>query len=347
MQFEYPYEAYREAGIPVTGEAWRDCLYEGEDLRGVMFHECKFVNLHLKRMLFDQCLFNACRFEACSFDQCQLGRTQFASCEGSGFSVAGGGFDEAIMTESRFDWLSVHVGCRQLTVAESRVGRLNFLDEGIEQDKLTLSGCEIGRMDAGGARWRDGMAVGLDLSVCVFGDALFERTCFIRTAGGGVDLSRMSFQSCNLYQSDFSRARIRRAESSIFAECVLADTDLVSAELNGALFAKARAPNARFDGAKLRGAMFPGAMLADASFEGASAPLSVWNDADLTGANLRNLDAAQASFRHARLAGAEVDGASLTVADLHGVEETLVGADLTGARRTVEWRAELEREARG
>ena len=345
MQFDFPYEAHRNAGIPVTGENWHDRTYEGEDLAGVIFHECQFANLHLQRFILDRCVFNSCRFDACSFEECRMNQIQFANCTGTGFTVAGGAFDEATVTQAKLDRLDVHSRCWQLTLAESQIGVLSFHGEGCEQDKLTLSGCRLGSLEAGDALWRDGMAVQLDLSICRFGEASFERTCFVQANAVGADLSRLSLRSCNLYQSDLSGARLRQAESSIFAECQLADADFTQAELNGALFAKAKAPRARFDGASLEGALFPEATLTGASFEGASARRSVWNGADLTDANLKHMDCTEAVFRHAKLAGASVDGACLAIADLHGVEEALTAADLTGARRTVGWRAEREREA--
>ena len=179
-------------------------------------------------------------------------------------------------------------------------------------------------------------------SVCSFAGARFERCSFIRSLGRGVDLADISLLSCNLYQSELSEARIRRAEKSIFAECQLVSTNFEEALLDGALFAKSDASNAKFDRARLKGALFPKAVLAGASFEGAHAPRSVWSDADLRDANLARLHAEGATFRNASLAGADVEGACLVETELHGVKETLAGADLRNSRGTVDWRAERE-----
>lgn len=345
MQLRYPHDAHRRAGIPISGESWRDDTYSDQDLAGVVFHECEFANLRLDRMDFSKCIFSDCRFDDCVFSDCRLYQTRMASCTGSRITITGGVLEEVVISEVKLDRLTVHQPARQLVLAESSVTRLIFADGGVEQDQMTLSGCVFGQIEAFGARWRDGMAVDLDLRSCAFGAGEFERTSFIRAAAAGADLSRIEFRSCNLYQSDFSGARLRCAESSIFAECLLKEADLTGARLDGALFAKARAENARFDGASLGGAMFPEASLPGASFEGARAVTSVWSRADLTGANLARMDASRGVFIHARLAGADVSGASFVSAQLHGVEESLEGADVRGAQGTIDWRAEREREA--
>ena len=189
-------------------------------------------------------------------------------------------------------------------------------------------------------------SVALDFSTCAFAGATFENCCFIQASALGKDLADVTFVACNLYQSDFSQAKIRQAERCIFAECKLGEADFQQAALAGALFSKVDASGARFDGATLSGAMFPESTLTDASFTGAFAPGSVWTQADFGDANLERMSAPKSVFRNALFAGAKVDGADLTEADLHGVEETLDGADLRDARGTVDWRAEREAEAR-
>ena len=74
--------------------------------------------------------------------------------------------------------------------------------------------------------------------------------------------------------------------------------------------------------------------------------MSVWTEADLSGANLESVNAFQSTFRNANLRDATVTNASFAEADLHGVEETLAGADLRDSRGTIGWRAELEAQAR-
>ncbi|MXZ33122.1 MAG: hypothetical protein F4Z20_07235, partial [Gammaproteobacteria bacterium] len=71
----------------------------------------------------------------------------------------------------------------------------------------------------------------------------------------------------------------------------------------------------------------------------------VWREADLGGANLAGLDAFRGIFRNANMDGAEVSGASFACADLHGVKQSLEGADTREARGTLDWRAELERQS--
>lgn len=331
--------------MPVVGEVWQDDTFSDQDLAGVVFYRCEFANLRLQRMDFSKCIFSDCRFDTCEFLDCKLQQMQVAGATGAGLALVGGVVEECVITQAELARLEVRQSARQLVVAESDVAVLSFLDSGLEQNQITLSGCTLGRLEALGARWRDGMAVELDLSVCEFGEGEFDRVGLIRVLATGVDLSALSFRACNLYQSELVGARLRSAESSVFAECALADADLRGAALDGALFAKAKADRACFDGASLKGALFPEATLVGASFVGASAVASIFDHADLTDANLADLDANGASFRHARLDGANVDGASFVSAQLHGVESSLDGADLRDAQGTVEWRAEREREA--
>ena len=346
MRLRYPFEAHRQAGIPISGESWRDEVYDGDDLASVVFHDCEFANVRMNRVDLSTCVFNGCRLENCVFVDCTLFQTQFTACGGTGLVIVGGILDSAVFSQVDLERLEIRQTGEAVSVVESGIGRLSFHDSGLEQRRITLSGGAFGRLEAPGARWSDGMANELDFSVCDFGAGRFDRVSFIEAAAAGADLSRIDFRSCNLYRSDLTEARLRQAESSIFAECALTDADLRQASLDGALFAKARAEGARFDGASLNGAMFPEASLAGASFEEAVAVSSVWEATDLTGANLAGMDATSGVLRHARLSGANVDGATFASAQLHGVEEEdLIGANTLGAQRTIEWRADREREA--
>ena len=346
MELNYPFEAHRQAGIPITGESWRGEVYADEDMAGVIFHECEFTDVRMSRIDFSTCVFSACRMENCIFVDCVLRQTKFSVCKGTNFVIVGGVVDSTIFSQVKLERLEVRQTGESLNIAECEIDHLSFHDSGLEQGRITLSGGALGRLEAPGAHWRDGMANELDLSVCEFGDGRFDRTSFVYVSAAEVDLSRLDFRACNFYRSDLAGARLRRAESSIFAECALTGADLRRASLDGALFAKASAEEARFDGASLNGALFPDAALARASFEDAEAVSSIWTEADLTGANLAGMDATSGVFRHARLSGANVDGTSFAAAQLHGVEdEDLIGANIVGAQRTVEWRAEREREA--
>lgn len=344
-QFAFPHSAHRQAGIPISGETWQDQTYSDQDLAGVVFHECGFVNLRLARMDFSKCIFNSCRFDNCTFSDCTLLQIQMAKCTGTEIVISGGVLEDVTFSEITLQLLTVRQSSSRLTIAESEVDVLIFQDGGLEQHQMTLSGCMFSRLEAIGGHWLDCMAVKLDLSNCVFGKAQFERTGFIQINAADLDLSELKFISCNLYQSNLSRARFRHAESSIFAECQLTDADLKRGLLNGCLFSRIKAEGARFDGASLNSAMFPEAILSGASFAGATALNSVFNEADLTDTNFAQTDATGGVFRYARLNGANVDGASFVNAQLHGAEGNLDSADTTGAQGTIEWRAEREREA--
>lgn len=347
MQFNYAHQAHRQAGIPIMGETWANLAFADQDMAGIMFHECSFVDLQLVRMDFSKCVFNACRFERCAFLDCTLHRMQMAACTGSELTIAGGRIEEVVLSQADLSRLTVSQTARQLVLAESRIGVVEFRDAGLQQNELVISGGELERIKAVGACWSDSMSAELDFSTCEFGNGRFERTSFVRADAKGLDLSQLEFHSCNLYRTDFSNARLRHAESSIFAECALPAADLRQARLDGALFAKVQAEGARFDGASLNRAMFPKASLAGASFSSAVAVTSVFEEADLTGANFTDVDATGAVFRNACLVRANVDGTSFVTAHLHGVEGSLDGADLRDSQGTIDWRAEREREARG
>ena len=346
MDFSFPFDAHRRAGIPMQGQTWSRARYRDEDLATMVFEGCTFEEVVFERIDLRQTAFANCRFDGCRFEDCQIGATLFGKCEGSGFTIVGGLLTESVVADSRFEWLVIEQTGFQLTLSESRFGRLAFNGDGTRQRSLTLSGMELDSLTAENAVWTDATLVGLALAVCRLDGGEFERTSFIRAEGQGLDLGKLTFRSCNLFQSNFSDGRIASAESCIFAESVVEGIDCTGAELSGALFANARADGARFDRANLAGALFPDASLRGASFQDAVAPKSVWTGADLTDARLQRLFAAESIFRNARLAGVDVTGASFVSADLHGIEESLDGADTRDARGTLPWRAEVEGEGR-
>ena len=346
MAFKDPYGAHRTAGIPMIGVTWSDMQFDLDDVAGVIFKDCVLERVRLTNTSLWQTMFVNCRLDDCEFVDCKLFRTQWIECSGSGFRIAGGEFSEAVFSKNTFENLTVEQSGQRIVFGENQFGRIAFNANGTTQDSLTISGCSFESVAAENARWNGGTAVGVDLSNWSLDQARFERFCFIQAMGDELDFSSVRFESCNLFQASFREARFRWAQRSIFAECHCEGTDFVDADLDGAMFAKTHATGARFGGARLNNAMFPGAKLAGADFSGAMARQSVWVGADLTGANLERLDAYRSTFRNAVLKDATVENARLVEADLHGVEESLIGADLRGARRTVPWRAEREAQAR-
>ncbi len=338
--------AHRDAGIPVTGRSWSDQRVSGDDLAGVIFQDCVFDGVVFSGVNLLQTLFLNCQFQDCRFAACTLVQTRWVECQGSNIAIADGELAEVLLAGTRLDRLVIEQAGRQVVLADSQIGHLQFDSAGCAQDGPAISSCTFKQLSAENAVWTGASAVALDFSCCSFAGARFERCNFVRSAAREVDFSPIVLEACNLYQSDLAAARFRHAERTIFAECQLAGADFREAALAGALFAKVQAPEARFDGARLQGAMFPNAVLSGASLVGALAQQSVWTDALLQDADLAGMDATQAVLRNAVLAGARVEGARFVAADLHGVKEALSGADLRDARNTVQWRAELEDEAR-
>ena len=346
MDFSFPFDAHRRAGIPMQGQSWRRARYRDEDLAAMLFEDCAFEEVVFERIDLRQTVFTNCRFHDCRFEDCRIGATLFGNCSGSGIAIAGGLLTESAVSDTRFGRLLVEQSGYQLALSESRFGELAFNGSGARQRALTLSGLEFDTLHAENAAWTDATLVGVPLADCRLDGGEFERTSFIKSRAQGVDLGKLKFRSCNLYQSDFAGGRVASAASCIFAESVLEGTDCSGAELGGALFASVQADGACFDRANLAGALFPDASLRGASFQDAVAPKSVWTGADLTDARLQRLHASEAVFRNARLPGADVTGAIFASADLHGVEDSLAGADTRDARGTLAWRAAVEQEGR-
>ena len=211
---------------------------------------------------------------------------------------------------------------------------------------LTVSDCAFLSVAVEHADWQSATGVAVDFGVWSLDGATFDRCMFIEAKAPRHDFSNVRFASCNLYKSDFSKARIKHAPGSIFAESDCTGCDFAEADLTGALFAGTVARGARFIKARLRNAMFPGANLEGADFDGADARESVWSGANLTDANLQRANAYRSTFRGGVFEGAQVAGACFVETDLHGVEASLTGADLRGARRSADWRAEREAEVR-
>lgn len=346
MEFRDPSGAHRLAGIPVIGRTIADQTVQDEDVAGVIFQDCVFERVRLERVTLTRTMFVNSRFDDCVFQDCGVEGTVWSGCLGSGIRIAGGAFSYTIFSQCKFVRLDFEQAGYSVTLSESAIDQLSFSGAARTQNTLTISDCALESVLAENAEWTGATAVGVQLANWSLAGGHFTRCSFIGVIGEDMDLSDVRFEACNLYQSKFPKARFRSAERCIFAECDLRGADLADAALAGALFVKAEASDASFERAQLDGAMFPKAKLAGSCFSQARAHVSVWIDADLSSADLSGLDAWRGVFRNAILRGAEVVNARLVEADLHGVRETLAGADLQGARGTVEWRAEREEELR-
>lgn len=345
MAFSDPVGAHRNAGIPLVGATWTDEHLEDDDIAGVILQDCVLEGVHLVRARLERTMFVNCRLDDCVFEDCHVVATVVNDCKGRGLRIVGGEFRGAVFAQCRLTKLELEQSGEGIVMSDSEFGQLAFNGAGLRQQTLTISDCRSKTTLAENARWRSATAVGVELDTWAIANAEFVNCSFIRARGRGTDLSTVTFDGCNLYESDFQQARFRSGERTIFAECDLADANMDEASLRGALFAKANAPGASFQQARLDGALFPGANVAGANFAGASARISVWTDADLTGADLTGIDAYRGIFRNATFRDATLTNARLVETDLHGVEEVLTGADVRDSRGTVDWRAEREKEA--
>ena len=345
LPFKDPYGAHRRAGVPLVGGSWQNAEIADDDIAGVVFQDCVFERVRMTGSSLWQTMFVNCRFDDCEFTGCRLFRTQWINCSGAGFRVAGGEFAEAVFSECRFDELALGRSGDRIVFGSCELARVAFLGDGCMQRGLTVSDCLFRTVTAEHARWDSATAVAVDFGVWSLRDAVFERCMFVHSRAPGFDFSNVRFSACNLYKSDFRKAIFGAAPGSIFAESDCTESDFTEADLTGALFSKTVAAGARFTGAKLVNAMFPESTLTGADFSGVTARESVWNGADLTDANFEGVDAYRSTFRNSVFKGTRLDGARLVEADLHGVDASLAGADLRGARGT-DWRAEREKEIR-
>ena len=346
MRAKDPYGAHRRAGIPLVGGRWCDTEITGDDMAGVIFQDCAFERVRLAGTSFWQAMFVNSRFDDCEFTGCRLFRTQWIDCSGSALRLAGGEFAEAVFSECRFEDLVVETPGDQVVFGSCEIDRVAFRGGGSAQRGLTVSDCAFRSVGAERADWRSATGVAVDFGVWALDGAVFDKCMFVEAKAPGCDFSDLRFDSCNLYRSDFRKARIKHAPRSIFAESDCTGSDFAEADLTGALFAGTLARRARFNGARLGNAMFPDADLEGADFNGAHARESVWSGANLTDADFRGADAYRSTFRGSEFDGAQVAGACFVEAALHGVEAPLTGADLRGARRLAGWRAEREKEVR-
>ena len=332
--------------MPLVGGRWCDTEITGDDMAGVIFQDCVFERVRMVGSSFWQAMFVNSRFDDCEFTDCRLFRTQWIDCSGSTLRLVGGEFAEVVFSECRFEDLVVETSGDQVVFGSSEINHLAFRGEGSVQRGLTVSDCTFRSVGAEHADWQSATGVAIDFGVWSLDGATFDKCMFVEAKAPRGDFSNVRFVSCNLYKSDFKKARIKHAPGSIFAESDCTESDFAEADLTGALFAKTLARGARFIRARLGNAMFPDANLEGADFDGADARESVWSGANLTDANFQGANAYRSTFRGGVFNGAQVAGACFVEAELHGVEASLTGADLRGARRTTDWRAERETEVR-
>ena len=344
MKYQDPIGAHRNAGIPVVGVTWTGDRVEDDDLAGVIFQECAFEGVHLERANLEKTTFLNSRFDDCVLEECRVVETRWIGCHGTGLRIEGGELTRPLFAQRGLELLELEQSGRGIALADFTSDRVAFNGAGCVQQEMVISGCRFGQLLAENAQWEGVSALESDLYRWSIDNAVFKRCPLIRVKGNDLDFSSVRFDACNLYQSEFRKARFRWARGSIFAECDLAEADFTEADVTGALFARSNAPGACFERSRLEGALFPDAALVGARFAGAAAKGSVWTGADLTGADLERVDAYRSVFRNASFKDANVANARFVETDLHGVEETLDSADLRDSRGTVAWRAEREAE---
>ena len=340
-----PVAAHRNAGIPVSGQSWTDFSADGDDLASVIFTRCTFTRVRFERTGFMGTMFIDCRFDECTFHDCDLERTQWVECRGSHVGITG---EATRCVQSTFvactlDTLEIGASADRLILAESTVASLAFSGPGLSQHAPTFSKLDVERFDARGARWLYASALEAPLASWSIEGASFEGCAFIEADAAGADLSTVRAERCSFHMSTFERAVLRSAPGSIFSSCALTGLDATEAALEGALFERVECEGGRFERARLERAMLVRSHWRSCDFSGAVAPGSAWVGSTFAECSLRSLRAPLSSFRGCVFDGTDATAAVLERSDLHGVEGSLAGADLTGCQGTVEWRAERER----
>ena len=340
-----PVAAHRNAGVPISGRTWTDFTADGDDLASVIFERCAFTRVRFERTGFLGAMFIDCRFDECTFHDCDLERAQWVECRGALVRITG---EATRCVQSTFvscavEVLEIEVSADRLILAESSFGRLAFSGPGLAQHAPTFSKLGADRLDARGARWLYASALEAPLAAWSIEGASFERSAFIEADAAGADLSTVRTERCSFHKSSFERAVIRSAPGSIFSSCALSGLDATQAALEGALFERVECEGARFERARLEQAMLVRSRWRSCDFSGAFAPRSAWAGSTFSECSLRALRAPLSSFRGCVFDRTDATGALLERSDLHGVEGSLAGADLTGCQGTVEWRAERER----
>jgi uncharacterized protein YjbI with pentapeptide repeats len=197
---------------------------------------------------------------------------------------------------------------------------------------LSLAGADLGGIDLAGRSLS-----GLDLR-----GANLHRANLARARLAGARLEDADLREAVLTEADLARADLCRATvaGARLDGADLTDANLTGARGEGACFARARGPRARFVKGRWDGAAFDDASLVEADFSGAALTRASFERADLSDARLGDARASEAVFDGARLPRARAEGVVLTNASLRAIDApdlvaeraALSGATLTAAR---------------
>ena len=348
MKYNDPERAHGVAGIPFIKETWEGNTFSDNQLASVTFLQCTFKKVRWQRTEMTQLVFVKCSFEECVFEDCKMAQVTLVECRGN-FTAFGvdGELKDLVMSESKFDNVSIGSPGMRIMMSRSEIERLSFDGAGTRQSTLTVSDSTFGEFLAENARWKYACIVNFDMSCGTWTNAQMQNCALIGCRAEAFDFTTIEFDTCNLFECEFPKARLRKAKHSILAKCNLTDADFTDAQLENILFAESNLARANMERTMLDRSLFPKAKLQGANIAGASMQSSVWIDADLTDANLDRVDAFRSVFRNAVMKNTSLAGASFIEADLHGVKDAdFSGANTLNSRGTIEWRAELEDELR-
>jgi fluoroquinolone resistance protein len=137
-----------------------------------------------------------------------------------------------------------------------------------EPTRLRLAGANLSAFEVEACRF-----VSCDLQGATLDDALIEDTEFVEcnlalVSFGATRLQDVTFRACKLSGVDFTRLGTSLIGSPLrFEDCVMVDTNFVSASFAGSTFLRCDLAGADFAGADLSRCDLTGSVLRDARFE--------------------------------------------------------------------------------
>ena len=150
------------------------------------------------------------------FEDCAVQETIWNECRGNGLRIVGGTLAGGTFSpRSGFGRIDIGQTGERMAFSDCSLETLAFEGAGRSQRYLMVVDCALGEVLAESVAWHGASAVEADLGAWRMDNAVFTNCSFIRASGAETDLSRVRFESCNLYQSAFEGACIRWAERFI------------------------------------------------------------------------------------------------------------------------------------
>ena len=235
----------------------------------------------------------------------------------------------AMFIDCRFDECTFHdCDLERTQWVECRGSHVRITGGATRCVQATFVSCTFDALDIGASADR------LVIAECAFAHLAFS--------GSGLTQHAPTFSKLDVERFDARGAHWLYASA---LDAPLASWSIEGASFEGCAFIEADAAGADLSTVRTERCSFHKSSFERAVVRSApAAPTSAWAGSTFSQCSLRALRAPLSSFRGCVFDGTDATGAFLERSDLHGVEGSLAGADLTGCQGTVAWRAERERE---